>query len=77
MYETQNLWRGQFSSAKHGSIFKLTTEASEEEALVQMKVERELQDAIAKHGEATRPSLFEDEVKERILNRKREIVAAL
>ena len=42
-----------------------------------MKVERELEAAIAKHGEAVRPSQFEDEFREKVQARKRDIVAAL
>jgi hypothetical protein len=42
-----------------------------------MKVDRELDDAIAKHGPAVRPSDYVDEVNESIEKRKKEIVAAL
>ena len=42
-----------------------------------MKVDRELEEAIAKHGNAVRPSQFEDEFDQKILDRKRDIVAAI
>ena len=42
-----------------------------------MKVARELEAAIAKHGEAVVPSQFEDDFQEKIQARKKEIVSAL
>jgi hypothetical protein len=38
-----------------------------------MKVNRELQEAIKKHGEAVPPKLFEEEFFEKINNKKRDI----
>jgi hypothetical protein len=40
-----------------------------------MKIDRELDAAIAKHGKAVRPSQFEDDFAENVENRKRQIVA--
>jgi hypothetical protein len=36
-----------------------------------MKVDRELDAAISKHGPATRPNLFEEDFQQDIINRKK------
>ena len=40
-----------------------------------MKVDRELQDAVSKHGEVQIPETFEDQLKEKIENAKKQIAA--
>ena len=40
-----------------------------------MKIDRELQEAIKKHGEVKLPKSFEDNFKDRILEKKRQIAA--
>lgn len=75
MAQTRSLWHGNFKSKYEGSIFNLPTAADEEETLMQMKVQRELKDAIQKHGEVQVPELFEDQLKEKIENAKKKIAA--
>merc|ERR1712150_251514 len=62
---TNNLWVGTFSDKRVGQIFAgVNTAASEEEALMQMKVEAEMDAAIKKHGKASIPKSYEEEVQE-------------
>lgn len=76
MASTRGLWKGNFDCKRRGSIFHLDfAPASDEEALTvskvinhqyfvlfqTMKVDRELQDAVAKHGEAVVPRKYEEE----------------
>lgn len=75
MAQTRSLWHGNFKSKYDGSIFQVPTIADEEESLMQMKVNRELKDAIQKHGEVQVPELFEDQLKEKIENAKKKIAA--
>lgn len=42
-----------------------------------MKVDREMKDAIAKHGEVVIPEQFEDKLAEKIENAKRRIAASM
>lgn len=77
MAETRNLWRGNFSSKYDGSIFKLAREATEEEALMQAKVDRELEAAIAKHGEVIVPETYESKWESRVENERKKIAAHL
>ena len=52
MANTRGLWKGNFDNKYAGSIFTSQDNiASKEDALIQMKVDRELQDAIEIHGE--------------------------
>jgi len=44
----------------------VTSKASEEETLAMMKVDRELEAAIAKHGEAVVPSKYHEEWEKRV-----------
>jgi len=60
MAETRNLWKGNFDCKYDGSIFQIASKASDEDHLTQLKVDRELQEAIAKHGEATVPQTYEE-----------------
>lgn len=71
MDQTRGLWKGNFDDKRNGNIFSLTRKCTEEEAIMQQKVTRDLEAAIAKHGEAVRPSLFEDDFKQDIINRKK------
>ena len=75
MAQTRSLWHGNFKSKYDGSIFQVPTIADEEESLMQMKVDRELKEAIQKHGEVQVPELFEDQLKEKIENAKKKIAA--
>jgi len=78
MAQTRNLWVGNFSDKRSGHIFNLyNSTANEEDQIMMMKVDRELEEAIAKHGEAVRPSQFEDEFDAKIQERKRDLVAAI
>ena len=70
--ETTGLWRGNFDCKYNGSIFKLNGgKVNEEEQLSIMKVDRELQDAVAKHGEVETPKRYEEEMREEIERRKK------
>lgn len=40
-----------------------------------MKVDKELEDAIAKHGQVVKPELYEDQFFERINKKKKDIAA--
>lgn len=42
-----------------------------------MKVDRELKDAVAKHGEVVIPEQFEDQLAEKIENAKKRIATSL
>ena len=71
MAETRGLWKGNFDCKYNGSIFQLNGgKADEEEVLSTMKVDRELKEAVSKHGEVVVPRSYEDEMKEEILKRK-------
>jgi hypothetical protein len=61
MANTRTLWKGNFDNKYDGSIFSVTHQASEEEQLSMMKVDRELEAAIAKHGEVVIPGKYEEE----------------
>lgn len=58
--QTRGLWQGNFKSKYDGSIFQIDHEADAETALMQEKVNREMDAAIAKHGRVERPESFED-----------------
>ena len=72
--QTRSLWRGQ-GDKYEGRIFQVPSPSSEEIALTQMKVDRELQEAIAKHGEVVLPKKHEDEFYERIKKKQEEILS--
>merc|ERR1719310_2394133 len=60
MANTRGLWKGTFDNKYAASIFiSEANDASKEDALIQMKVDRELQDAIEIHGEVKLPSKYE------------------
>ena len=61
MANTRTLWKGNFDSKYDGSIFSVTHKASEEEQLSMLKVDRELEAAIAKHGEVVIPGKYHEE----------------
>ena len=75
MNQTRSMWKGN-ADKYDGRIFNLAHRANEEVTLTQMKVDRELQDAIRKHGEVEPPKEHEDQFFERIKNKKRDIYAA-
>ena len=76
MANTRSLWKGNFDNKYRGSIFTVSSPASAEEQLVTMKVDRELQEAIAKHGETVIPSRYEDEWESRVVQERQKIAAA-
>ena len=70
--QTRSLWQGN-NDKYDGRIFNLAHRANEEVTLTQLKVDRELQDAIAKHGAIAPPKTHEDEFFENINNKKKSI----
>lgn len=66
MANTRTLWKGNFENKYQGSIFSVTSKASEEETLAMLKVDRELEAAIAKHGEAVIPSKYHEDWEKRV-----------
>ena len=70
--QTRSMWRGN-GDKYDGRIFNLAHRANEDVTLTQMKVDRELQEAVKKHGEAVPAKLFEDEFFEKVNNKKRDI----
>jgi len=75
MSNTRNLWKGNYSDKRNGSIFNFEAAASKEIALTMQKVDRELAAAIQKHGECTPVTLFEDELAKTINKKKMEIAS--
>lgn len=63
--QTRSMWRGN-ADKYDGRIFNLAHRANEEVTLTQMKVDRELQEAIAKHGVVQPPRTHEDQFFDRI-----------
>lgn len=51
MSNTRNLWKGNYSDKRNGTIFGFEATPSKEIALTMQKVDRELAAAIKKHGE--------------------------
>jgi hypothetical protein len=70
--QTRSLWLGN-ADKYDGRIFNIAHKANEEVTLTQLKVDRELQAAIAKHGEALPPRSREEEFFEEINKKKREV----
>jgi len=66
MANTRTLWKGNFDNKYQGSIFSVTSKATEEETLAMLKVDRELEAAIAKHGEAVVPSKYHEDWENRV-----------
>jgi len=78
MANTRGLWKNNFSNKYVGAIFSSGDSiADKDDALCQMKVDRELQDAIEIHGEVRLPSKYEDEWEARVEREKQKIVAQL
>lgn len=75
MANTRTLWAGNFDDKHQGSIFSVTSRASDEDALTMMKVDRELEAAIAKHGETVIPTRYEEEWQERLIQERQRIAA--
>lgn len=70
--QTRSLWKG--PNSKHdGRIFNIAHRANEEVTLTQLKVDRELQAAISKHGVVQPPRTYEEQFFERINKKKQEI----
>ena len=63
--QTRSMWRG-LGSKYEGRIFNIAHRANDEITLTQMKVDRELEDAINKHGVVQPPQEFEDQFRDRI-----------
>lgn len=72
MTQTRGLWKNQ-TNKYEGRIFNVGSASNEEIALSQMKVDRELQEAIAKHGEVKLPAKHEDEFYQRIKKKQEEL----
>ena len=70
--QTRSLWLGN-ANKYDGRIFNIAHQATEEVTLTQLKVDRELQAAIAKHGEAAPPKDYKEEFFDNINKKKREI----
>jgi hypothetical protein len=73
--QTRSMWKG-IGNKYDGRIFNLSHRAGEQDTLMQMKVDRELQAAIAKHGEVQPPQQHEDQFFERINKKKQDIYHA-
>jgi len=73
MHDTGNMWRG-YTDKYNGSSFFVHSEPSEEIKLTQMKVDKELDEAVKKHGEAKIPETYEENFYDRI-QKKREQIA--
>jgi len=76
MANTRGLWKNNFDNKYAGSIFNVTSRASVEESLSNMKVDMELEEAIAKHGEVVMPSSHEEAWEARLVNEKQKIAAS-
>ena len=59
-----------------GRIFNIAHSANEDVTLTQMKVDREMQAAISKHGEVQVPKSYEDQFFENIAEKKKNIQTA-
>ena len=70
--QTRSMWLGN-ADKYDGRIFNIAHRANEEVTLTQLKVDRELQDAIAKHGTVSPVKPFEEEFFDKINNKKRDI----
>jgi hypothetical protein len=59
MTQTRNLWKG-LSEKDSGRLFHTKLGPNDEDKITLMKVDREMQEAIAKHGEVKVPKKYED-----------------
>lgn len=73
--QTRSMWKN-LGDKYDGRIFNLNHRANEEVTLTCMKVDRELQQAIQKHGIVQPPKSHEDEFYDKINQKKREIYSA-
>lgn len=73
--QTRSLWKGN-ADKYDGRIFNIAHKANEEVTLTQLKVDRELQDAIGKHGQVEPPRSYEDQFFDKIKDKKRDIYTA-
>ena len=67
--QTRSLWVGE-NSKYNGRLFHVNHRADEEITLTQLKVDRELQEAVAKHGEVHIPERYENQWKRRVEENK-------
>lgn len=74
--QTQSMWRGK-TTKYQGQIFNLNHRASEEITLTQLKVDKELEEAIKKHGTVTIPKSYEDNFHERVKEKAKQISGAV
>jgi hypothetical protein len=77
MANTRSLWKGNFDDKYNGSIFNVTAKADKEQALAMMKIDRELEAAITKHGETIVPSMYEEEWENRVKEERKKIANSL
>ena len=77
MANTRSLWKGNFDDKYNGSIFNVTAKADKEQALALMKIDRELEAAITKHGETIVPSMYEEEWENRVKEERKKIANSL
>lgn len=74
--QTRTLWKGNFDNKHQGSIFHVPHRATVEQALIQAKVDEELRDAIAKHGETVIPASHEEEWEQRVVDEKKRVASS-
>ena len=76
MANTRGMWKNCFDNKYAGHIFHQGyTPAEKDDALAQMKVDRELQDAIEIHGEAKLVTPYEEEWEARVEREKQNIIS--
>lgn len=71
--QTRSLWHRK-TDKYDGQLFNIAHRADTETTLTMMKVDKEIQDAIKKHGKVTPPRAYEDQFYENIKNKKNEII---
>lgn len=69
---TNNLWKD-LSDKYQGHTLQLSAYCNKETAIAQLKVDKELADAVAKHGEIELPERYEDQDKDEIHKRRHNI----
>lgn len=70
--QTRSLWKGN-ADQYAGRIFNVTHRATEEQTLTMLKVDRELEEAVAKHGQAVPAKEYEQIFFDRIKDKKKDI----
>ena len=74
--QTRSLWH-KTGNKYDGRIFNQAHEASEDITLSQLKVDKELQEAIKKHGEVVPPKEYEDVFFDKINDKKKDLGKSL